>query len=57
MPEERIHADLKHVTRRKVPARTKVKLREATEEHMAVIGSEPERVKAYFRDHRVKYAT
>ena len=55
-PEERLNADLKHVIRRKVPARTKAKLRAATEEHMTVIGSEPERVKAYFRDPRVKYA-
>lgn len=55
-PEERLNADLKHVIRRKVPARTKAKLRAAAEEHMAVIGSEPERVKAYFRDPRVKYA-
>ncbi|MHB1239503.1 MAG: IS630 family transposase [Gammaproteobacteria bacterium] len=55
-PEERLNADLKHVIRRNVPARTKAKLRAATEEHMAVIGSEPERVKAYFRDPRVKYA-
>ena len=52
-PEERLNADLKHVIRRKVPARTKAKLRSATEEHMALIGKEPERVKAYFRDPRV----
>ncbi|OIQ67426.1 hypothetical protein GALL_509970 [mine drainage metagenome] len=55
-PEERLNADLKHVIRRKVPARSKAKLRAATEEHMAVISSEPERVKAYFRDPNVKYA-
>ena len=55
-PEERLNADLKHVIRSKVPARTKAKLRAATEEHMAMIGREPERVKAYFRDPRVKYA-
>ncbi len=48
--------DLKHVIRRKVPARSKAKLRAATEEHMAVIGREPERVKACFRDPNVKYA-
>ena len=54
--EERLNADLKHVIRRKVRARTQAKLRAATEQHMAVIGSEPERVKAYFRDPRVKYA-
>jgi len=55
-PEERLNADLKHVIRRKVPARTKAKLRAATEEHMTVIGNEPARVKAYFRDSHVKYA-
>jgi len=53
-PEERLNADLKPVIRSKVPARSKAKLRSATEQHMAVIGSEPERVKAYFRDPRVK---
>jgi transposase len=55
-PEERLNADLKHVIRSKVPARTKAKLRAVTEEHMAVIGNKPERVKAYFQDPRVKYA-
>ena len=55
-PEERLNADLKQVIRRKVPARTKAKLRAAAEDHMATIGSEPERVKAYFRDPHVRYA-
>ena len=55
-PEERLNADLKHVIRSRVPARTKAKLHAVTEEHMAVIGSKPERVKAYFQDARVKYA-
>jgi transposase len=55
-PEERLNADLKQVIGRKVPVRTKAKLRAAAEQHMEVIGSEPERVKAYFRDPRVKYA-
>ena len=55
-PEERLNADLKQVIRRKVPARTKAKLRAAAEEHMAVIGRQPERVKAYFRDPNVRYA-
>ena len=48
--------DLKHVIRRKVPARSKAKLRATTEEHMAVIGREPERIKGYFRSPNVKYA-
>lgn len=55
-PEERLNADLKHVIRRKVPARTKAKLRVAAEDHMAVIANAPERVKAYFQDPRVQYA-
>lgn len=55
--EERLNADLKQVIGRKVPVRTKAKLRAAAEQHMEVIGSKPERVKAYFRDPRVKYAS
>lgn len=55
-PEERLNADLKHVIRSKVPARTKAKLRDATTEHMTLLASSPERVKAYFQDPRVQYA-
>ena len=55
-PEERLNADLKHVIGRKVPVRTKAKLWAAAEQHMTTIGNEPDRVKAYFRDPRVKYA-
>ena len=55
-PEERLNADLKHVIGRKVPMRTKAKLRAAAEDHMTVVANEPERVKAYFQDPRVKYA-
>jgi transposase len=55
-PEERLNADLTQIIGRKVPMRTKAKLRAAAEQHMEVIGSEPERVKAYFRNPRVKYA-
>ncbi len=55
-PEERLNADLKHVIGRKVPIRTKTKLRAAAEDHMRVVVSEPTRVKAFFQDSRVKYA-
>jgi transposase len=55
-PEERLNADLKQAIRRKVPARTKAKLQAAAEDHMAAIGRQPERVKAYFRDPHVRYA-
>jgi hypothetical protein len=39
-----------------MPVRIKAKLCAAAEQHMEVIGSEPERVKAYFRDTCAKYA-
>ena len=55
-PEDRLNADLKHVIARKVPIRTKTKLRAAAEDLMAVIVSEPLRVQAYFQDPLVKYA-
>lgn len=41
----------------KVPARTKVKLKTAAIEHMLKLEQSPERVKAFFQDSRVKYAT
>ena len=55
-PEERLNADLKHVIGRKVPIRTKPKLRAAGEDHMRIVVAEPQRVKAYFQDPHVKYA-
>ena len=55
-PEERLKADLKHAIRTKAPARTKTKLRDVTTEHMTLLASSPERVKAYFQDPRVLYA-
>lgn len=55
-PEERLNADLKHVIRTKVPARTKAKLREITSKHMTELEQSPERVKTFFQDEFVKYA-
>lgn len=55
-PDERLNADLKHAIGTKVPVRTKAKLHAAASEHMAFIESNPERVKSYFQDPRVKYA-
>ncbi len=37
-PEERLNADLKQEMGRNVPVRTKAKLREAANEHMAILG-------------------
>ena len=55
-PEERLNADLKQEMGKRVPVRTKAKLRDAANEHMAVLDKNPERVMAYFQDRRVRYA-
>lgn len=55
-PDERLNAELKHVIGSRVPVRTKAKLRAVTNEHMGQLEQQPERVRAYFRDPRVKYA-
>jgi len=55
-PDERLNADLKREIRKRVPTRTKSKLKAAAEQHMAEIEKSPNRIRAYFRDPRVKYA-
>lgn len=55
-PEERLNADLKQEMGKRVPARTKAKLREAANEHMAMLEQDPKRVMSYFQDRRVRYA-
>jgi transposase len=55
-PEERLNADLKQAIGKKVPIRTKAKLRAAANQHMDMLGANPERVCSFFQDKRVKYA-
>jgi len=55
-PEERLNADLKQEMGKRVPVRTKAKLRDATSAHMKMLEQNPERVMSYFQDRRVKYA-
>jgi transposase len=55
-PEERLNADLKQEMSKRVPVRTKTKLREAANDHMHMLERTPERVIAYFQDRRVRYA-
>jgi transposase len=55
-PDERLNADMKHAIGAKVPVRTKAKLKAAAGDHMTMIDTSPERVRAYFQDPRVKYA-
>lgn len=55
-PEERLNADLKQAMGKRVPVRSKTKLREAANEHMTMLEQNPERVVSYFQDRRVRYA-
>lgn len=55
-PDERLNADLKHALGSRVQTRTKDKLKEATKAHMNLLEQNPERVRSYFGDPRVKYA-
>jgi hypothetical protein len=55
-PEERLNADLKQEMGKRVPVRTKEKLRDAANDHMAMLEQNPERVMGYFQDRRVRYA-
>jgi transposase len=55
-PDERLNAGLKHALGSRVAMRTKAKLRQATENHMRELETQPDKVRAYFQDQRVKYA-
>lgn len=55
-PDERLNADLKYSLGSRVQTRTKDKLKEVTKAHMDMLEQNPERVRSYFEDPRVKYA-
>ena len=55
-PEERLNADLKQEMGKRVPVRTKAKLREAANAHMMMLEQTPERVMSFFQDKKVRYA-
>jgi len=55
-PEERLNADLKQEMGKRVPVRTKIKLRAAANDHMTMLEQNPQRVMSYFQDRRVRYA-
>jgi transposase len=55
-PEELLNADLKQEMRKRMLARTKAKWREAANEHMTMLGQNPQRVMSFCQDRRVKYA-
>jgi transposase len=55
-PDERLNADLKYALGSRVQFRTKDKLKAATKAHMDMLNKNPERVRSYFQDPRVRYA-
>ena len=53
------HLDPAHrllVMGKRVPAKTKAKLRAAANDHMVMLEQNPERVMSYFQDRRARYA-
>lgn len=56
-PDERLNADLKHTLTTTAPCRTKARLLEKTVAHMEMVKRSPERVKSYFKDKHVAYAS
>ena len=56
-PDERLNADLKYALGSRIQVRTKDKLRKATEAHMDMLSRNPQRVRSYFDDPKVKYAS
>ena len=55
-PEGRLNADLKQEMGKCVPVQSKTKLREAANDHMAMLERNPERAISYFQDRHVRYA-
>jgi transposase len=55
-PDERLNAELKYALGSRVQTRTKDKLKQATKAHMDMLEQNPERVRSYFNDPKVKYA-
>jgi transposase len=56
-PDEHINSDVKYGVGTKHPKRNKEELREATEEHMRLLDRSPERIKMYFLDPAISYAS
>ena len=54
--EERHNADLKQEMGKRVPMRTKAKLRDAANDHKAMLEQNPKRVMSNFQDRHVQYA-
>jgi transposase len=55
-PDEHVNADLKYGIGSRVPVRTKAKLKQAADEHMAMLKATPARIEKYFEDPAISYA-
>ena len=56
-PDEHVNSDVKYGVGSKHPARTKEELSKTTEEHMMMLKENPERIKRYFLDSKISYAS
>lgn len=56
-PDEHLNADLKHGVGSKTPSRTKRMLEKSATEHMLMLESKPQRIRKYFKDPAIKYAS
>jgi transposase len=56
-PDEHVNVDVKYGVGSKHPKRNRDELREATEEHMLLLESSPERIRRYFLDPAISFAS
>jgi transposase len=56
-PDEHLNADLKHGVGSKAPSRSKKNLAKAAEEHLAMLKATPSRIREYFKDPAISYAS
>ncbi len=55
-PEEQLDAGVRQALGKKIPVRTRIKLREDANAHLTLLERSPERVRSYFRDPHAKCA-
>ena len=56
-PDERINSDVKYGVGSQAPKRTEKELSSAVDEHMNMLKKNPSRIKKYFKDEKISYAS
>jgi transposase len=56
-PDEHLNSDLKQGVGSKAPSRTKRMLQESATQHMSMLESKPKRIRTYFKDPAITYAS